>query len=821
MITIFIIHPSAGLAVLLGLLVLAGGAWAEEAPGRESPRLVRFVEARYPEAARQAGLEARVPLRLRLDVEGRVLEAEGVEPVGHGFDEAAREAVLAMRFSPAMRDGKPKPSRLVYTYVFQLPARAVPVAAAPQAPVLVPEPQDAIEVFVQGPSQAQRLRQSSEAVQVVETGNIQREAADLGEAMARTEGVGVRRAGGLGSRSRFSLAGLTDEQIRFFVDGVPLYLAGYGPELANVPVNLVQRVEVYQGVVPTRFGTDALGGAVQLVTDQRVEGTGAAVSYELGSFDTHRLTLGVRHLHAPSGLFVRANAFFDRTLNDYLVTAPVADTRGRLTTARVHRFHDGYGAQGASVEAGVVDKPWAQRLLLRAFVHANGKQVQNGPTMNKVYGEVTSGESSAGLIARYSHVPVPGLTVDAIAGYNLRRTRLDDVGTCTYDWYGRCTVEDPNSPGEIGASAVQQRVVQHTGFARVDAGWIPASGHRLTLSLAPTLVGRTGENLWLRGGTEVDPLLPRRDLVSTVTGLEYARVAFQERLENVLFLKDYYQHAQAQKLLPSQVFTPVDRTLHGLGVGDSVRWRLRPGLLTKASYEYATRLPRPDEIFGDGVLVHDNLDLVPERSHNANLELLLEDTPTSSGTWRGRVLGFGRLADNLILLLGRDSYFTYQNVYAARSLGVSGALGWTSPGDWLVLDGNATWQDFRNVSDSGGFASFSGQRIPNRPYLQANGTARLQARDVFSAGDELSLTWHVRYLHAFFRGWESAGQLDSKQVIASQLLHSLALSQVSRREGVSLGWTVDVQNVTNAPAFDFFGVQRPGRSVFAKLLVEH
>jgi hypothetical protein len=30
-----------------------------------------------------------------------------------------------------------------------------------------------------------------------------------------------------------------------------------------------------------------------------------------------------------------------------------------------------------------------------------------------------------------------------------------------------------------------------------------------------------------------------------------------------------------------------------------------------------------------------------------------------------------------------------------------------------------------------------------------------------------------------------------------------------------------VQNLTDARAFDFFGVQRPGRSIFAKLTVEH
>jgi len=78
------------------------------------------------------------------------------------------------------------------------------------------------------------------------------------EIAGATQGVAVRRVGGLGSNARFSLNGPYDDQIRFFLDGVPLELAGY-PFESPRPVNLVNRVEVYRGVVPVRFGADALG----------------------------------------------------------------------------------------------------------------------------------------------------------------------------------------------------------------------------------------------------------------------------------------------------------------------------------------------------------------------------------------------------------------------------------------------------------------------------------------------------------------------------------------------------------------------------------
>src|SRR5262249_46315399 len=152
-------------------------------------------------------------------------------------------------------------------------------------------------------------------VHVVETETARRQSADLGEVLARTQGVGVQRSGGLGSETRFSLNGLTDDQIRFFLDGVPLELAGYPFGIANVPVNLVERAELYRGVVPVRFGADALGGAVNLVSDDHVDGTHAGGSLQVGSFGTLRATVNGRHL-SHWGWLTRVSAFHDHADND-------------------------------------------------------------------------------------------------------------------------------------------------------------------------------------------------------------------------------------------------------------------------------------------------------------------------------------------------------------------------------------------------------------------------------------------------------------------------------------------------------------------------
>src|SRR3954470_2213403 len=82
---------------------------AEEPPPPKAvikdPVLLDFVNATYPPEAIQDGLEATVVLKLTIDREGHVTKVEIPEPVGHGFDEAARAAALQFRFEPATRDG--------------------------------------------------------------------------------------------------------------------------------------------------------------------------------------------------------------------------------------------------------------------------------------------------------------------------------------------------------------------------------------------------------------------------------------------------------------------------------------------------------------------------------------------------------------------------------------------------------------------------------------------------------------------------------------------------------------------------------------------
>jgi TonB family protein len=118
--------PVFALAAAL-LTCAAPAAWAQ-APGGpapakaalEPPILQQFVEAEYPAEAVKQKLEGAVVLQLDIDATGKVTGVTVLNPAGHGFDEAAVEAVKKFVFQPARRNGNPVPSRIPYKYSFTL-----------------------------------------------------------------------------------------------------------------------------------------------------------------------------------------------------------------------------------------------------------------------------------------------------------------------------------------------------------------------------------------------------------------------------------------------------------------------------------------------------------------------------------------------------------------------------------------------------------------------------------------------------------------------------------------------------------------------------
>jgi len=714
----------------------------------------------------------------------------------------------------------PPPAAAGPTGAFPPPPAAVP-ANLPTSPGAAPAAasERPLEISVRGQrSDALQLQQSAEAVNVIETRKAGEQSADLGEVLARTQVVAVRRDGGLGSTAHFSLNGLYDDQVRFFLDGVPLELSGFPFGIANVPVNLIERVEVYRGVVPIRFGADALGGAVNLVTpdERRAYLSG---SYQVGEFGTHRATLDGRYRDPNSGFVAGASAFLDLAQNNYEIDVNEADASGVKRPLRVPRFHDAYRAGGGTLELGLTDKPWAKRLLLKGFFSGFDKQLQHNAFMTRPYGEPSYGETIFGATGRYDVALAPNLELELTANYSHRIIDFRDTSRWSYDWFGK-RVHEQDQAGETAEIRSDRTFWQDAGFARAMLDWKLAREHTVRASLSPTYTARTGHERIRSAPDAPDSQDADRALSTLVSGLEYQLDLFDERISNIAFIKDYLYRADTEERLPSGGelrASSIDS--HTAGAGDALRVRIAPFIYVKASYEYATRLPRPDEVFGNGGLVRSTLNLRPEVSHNANFGPHVELRCSAIGGLVLDINAFFRQSDRLIVLLGNDVSTAFQNVFEARGFGVENALSWTSPGRWLSLDGMLTWQDFRNVSREGAFKDLEGDRIPNRPYLFGSWGARLHFGGVPGRADGLEPFYYGRYVHSFYRTWESLGIRAYKPLVDAQVTHDVGVTWILSREVARTTMTLEVQNITDARVYDNYGVQRPGRAFFAKLTI--
>lgn len=682
--------------------------------------------------------------------------------------------------------------------------------AAP--PVLAREPeQPEFETTVEVGAKGDQTEESAQSVQIVEAAAARRRPEDLGALLARERGVALRRFGGLGSPSRISVDGLSGAQVPILVDGVPVEFSAFSSDPSAIPTALVERLEIYRGVVPARFGADALGAAVNVQLSGEQDSNSFAASYQLGSFDTHRASVQ-SHLRIGDNFFTKAHGFYDTTRNDYMINVDMGLDDGSIVQRRVHRKNADYYGVGGGLSFGLTKLSWANELRLSAFYSQSKRNLPHNIVMTVPYGRPSIDQRQPGLRLKYKKKwKQLTLKVDGAATY--RKLRFVDSDNCVYDWLGQCILEKALG-GEVLARPIDQTLSQPGGLARaqLDYAW---KSHRFSIVSTATSFSRKGSNK-LASPLERDPAKSRHRLFRWISGLEHQWSSPSDRFQNIGFLKTYNQWLRSTPpALGSKTFPEVQAKQFTIGLGDTLRYWAHESLLLKAGYEWTTRLASVDEIFGDGSRHVANLELQPERSHNLNLEahwkqdFSIGDFSVDS-TW-----AFRELSDAIAQIPDQNTVSS-QNVVQARSFSADLGLGWSAPGQWLSLSINGSWVDFRNQAKDGPFLRFKGDRMPAQPWLRANALIGLRWFSPFSARDELSFDIRSRYVHPFYRGWESAGSTAFKQQVPRQWVLDADLTYQTYIEHRAVSMSLGVYNILDSQAFDYVGAALVSRSVQSK-----
>jgi vitamin B12 transporter len=192
----------------------------------------------------------------------------------------------------------------------------------------------------------------------------------LVELLAQQPGLQFTSTGGLGKTASIFIRGLEARHTLLLLDGVRVSSETVGsPSLDNLPLEIIERIEIVRGPMSSLYGSAAMGGVIQVFTRRGREGLHANASLTAGS---------KHHGQAAGGLVFGRGAF------DGAVQVQHTETRGFSATNANAQFgshdpdSDGFRQNGGSVRLGWQAAPdWRVEALA---VESNGKtQYDDGP----------------------------------------------------------------------------------------------------------------------------------------------------------------------------------------------------------------------------------------------------------------------------------------------------------------------------------------------------------------------------------------------------------------------------------------------------------
>ena len=642
-----------------------------------------------------------------------------------------------------------------------------------------------------------RLKRSAFNAVALDTKALQNSTQNLSEALAQAPGMKIRESGGVGSDMQLMMDGFTGKHIKIFIDGVPQEGVGSSFGLNNIPVNYAERIEVYKGVVPVGFGTDAIGGVINIITKKNRNKWFLDASYSYGSFNTHKSYVNFGQTFR-SGLTYEINVFQNYSDNNYYVDTPVKDfTTGAINKKKIEhvkRFHDTYHNEAVIGKIGFVDKKWADRLMFGFTYSHMYKDIQTGVRQEVVFGgKYRKGYSiMPSLDYRKRDFFVRGLDVVLTANYNKNMTNNVDTSSYEYNWRGE--MRPLRMPGE--QSYQNTRSDNNNWNGTLTANYRIGKAHTFTFNHVINAFRRSNQSL-LNEDSEANAI--PKETRKNISGLSY-RLMPTEHWNLSVFGK-YYNQFIAGPVATSSAQDDYIRTTNSvsaMGYGAAGTYFILKSLQAKLSYEKAYRLPTNEEMFGDEDLETGDISLKPENSDNVNLNLSYNETFGKHSVYVEGGLIYRNTKDyiqrNISDLSGGKYGATYVNHGRVETKGynISVRYGFAN---WVSVGGNFTQMNVRDnvktvTSGTNQESLTYGARMPNLPYQFANS----------------DVTFY----------WEAVGS-ESEFVVPTQFSHNLTLSYGIQNGRYNISF--ECRNLTNEKLYDNFSLQKAGRAFYGKVRV--
>ena len=674
------------------------------------------------------------------------------------------------------------------------------------------------EVVLTGQSpikQVQKAAYNVVAIEAQQLRNLNSNAADM---LAHVSGVKMRETGGVGAEANINLNGFTGRHVRIFIDGVPMNEANASFRINNIPAELIERIEIYKGVVPVTFGADALGGAINVVTRKSRYNYGN-LSYTFGSFNTHKSTLNLGQF-LTDNISVELNAYQNYSDNSYKVFTEYLDLQtGTYSKEKrwFKRFHDRYHNEAIIGRVNIFDEKWADKLSFALNYSQEDKQLQNANLMQKVFGGKYRKSHNYSSSVEYEKKNIlNGLSLFLTGRYDFTTTQNVDEEARRYSWTGE--YEPMVTRGE---SQLQNTIFEgKTGYITSHLDYQLNEKHFFQLTHTFSNYTRRNKNMLITNYT-LDSDFMRRINEKNISGFSY-KFTPSERW-NILVFGKYYNTAVTGPVIISgqgsrAVYEEETHHTQAWGYGGATTYQLLKPLQVKLSYEKSFRLPTDNELFGDGDLEIGNYKLKPENSDNLNVNLSYQPAFKAHSLLVEAGFAYRYIKDYIIRSIisagVNEGSAGSRNHGKVLNMGVDATLRYFYK-DVFSVGGNLSYMNLRNkeeFTETGRLSAIYNDRLPNMPYLFGNADATCNIGSLIAKHDKLSLNYNLFFTEEFFTSWQSEG---TKIKVPHQLSHDVSLTYYTPNKRLSL--SVEAKNITDELLYDNYSLQKAGRAFYAKL----
>lgn len=667
------------------------------------------------------------------------------------------------------------------------------------------------EVTVTTRSEMRKLRESAMPISVIGQRQLQGTASNINDVLARTVGVTVRNTGGMGSASRISVRGLEGKRMGMYIDETPMSQLSNFVALNDIPTNMIERIEVYKGIVPYKFGGSALGGAVNVVTKEYPP-IYLDFSYEIGSFNTHQVSTVLKRTDRKSGLQFGVGGVVSYAKNNYKMT--LANLDGRIVERDHDRFNKIMGGMSVKATQWWFDEMKWELIFMKTRQEIQGIDLNVREAYNHSTNYVTA------LTLKRNNFFLDGLDFDFNAGYIIGKYGLCDKAEHRYDWDGKVLPPVSSFGGEQNNFASDGNNRSNELTAKLNMGYTIDMHHALNLNIYADHNSLHPNDSLMDKSLGFRANFPSKMKTLTV-GLSYDLTLFDGRFQNAFTLKEFLfsSHSRSIDIYSVKEPQPVKTSKNYIGFSNAMRYKFTNDLMLKASFNSEVRIPTSEELIGNGYSILASPALRPERTSGVNLGLLYRHIKADGGFIEVELNGFYNQLEDMIRFTPDmiPTMARYRNFGSVRTKGVElEAKGDICP--LLYLYANGTYQDLRDVRKTIPGTEVENptrnKRIPNVPYLLANFGAELHKENLFGgSGQNTRLLFDASYIHQYFYDFEVSKYQERKIPTSMTMDAALEHSFCNDR------WTITfkVKNLTDRRIVSELNRPLPGRYIGIKV----